>query len=86
MFLYGGRAGVGLPDPEPVASVKARVTLVRDASPGTTVGYAATHTAKHDERWATLGIGYGDGLPRALGNSGHALVGGMRGPGRDHRI
>jgi len=80
IFLYGGRVGSGLPDPEPVASVRARVTFVRDANPGTTVGYGTTYTAGREERWATLGMGYGDGLPRSLGNCGHALLGGVRVP------
>ena len=80
IFLYGGSAGPGLSEPDPVATVRARVVHVRDASPGTTVGYGATYAARGWERWATLAIGYGDGLPRALGNSGHALVGGRRVP------
>jgi len=42
------------------------------------VGYGATYTASGPERWATAGIGYGDGLPRLLGNRGHALVRGHR--------
>ena len=80
IFVYGGRAGDDLPDPEPVASVFARVTFVRDAPSGTTVGYGATYTAERDERWAALGIGYGDGLPRSLGDRGHALICGVRVP------
>jgi alanine racemase len=80
IYLYGGSAGAGLPEPDPVAAVRARVVHVRDASPGTTVGYGATHAARGWERWATLGIGYGDGLPRALGNTGQALVNGRRVP------
>jgi alanine racemase len=78
IFLYGGRVGAGLPEPEAVASLHARVVHLRDAEPGTTLGYGATHRAKARERWATLSIGYGDGLPRALGNRGHALVCGRR--------
>lgn len=78
IFLYGGRCGSGVPAPDPVVSLRARVVHVRDAVPGTTVGYGATHTAAGGERWATLSIGYGDGLPRALGNRGHALIGGRR--------
>jgi len=80
IFLYGGDAAAGTeaPAPEPVAAVKARVVLVRDVPPGSTVGYGATHVARSPERWATVAIGYGDGLPRALGNCGVALVGGRR--------
>ncbi len=78
IFLYGGEAGPGLPTPDPVASVHARVIHVRDADPGTSLGYGATHHARAPERWATLSIGYGDGLPRSLGNRGHALIHGTR--------
>ncbi len=80
IFLYGGAPapGTDAPEPEPVVAVRARVVRVRDVPPGTTVGYGATHAARGWERWATLGIGYGDGLPRALGNVGEALVRGKR--------
>jgi alanine racemase len=83
IFLYGGHPVPEVPGeerfrPEPVASVHARVVLVRDVPPGSTVGYGATHAARGWERWATLAIGYGDGLPRALGNVGAALVQGRR--------
>jgi len=80
IFLYGGRAGDGLPAPEEVASVRARVVHVRQAPAGTTVGYGATYRSARDERWATLAIGYGDGLPRFLGNRGSALLRGKRVP------
>lgn len=78
IFLYGGVAGGGLPPPEPAATVRARVLFVKEAPPGSTLGYGATHAARGWERWATLGIGYGDGLPRSLGNRGHALIDGRR--------
>ncbi len=83
IFLYGGHPAPELPEaaqlrPEPVATVKARVVLVRDVPPGSTVGYGATHAARGWERWATLALGYGDGWPRALGNTGHALLQGRR--------
>jgi len=81
IFLYGGSpapAVEGMVPPRPVASVRARVVLVRDVAPGTTVGYGATHVAKGPERWATLAIGYGDGLRRILGNRGCVLLRGRR--------
>jgi alanine racemase len=80
IFLYGGVAGEGLPLPEPVASLRARVTFLREAEAGATVGYGSTYTAPTAERWATVGIGYGDGLPRLLSNVGSALVNGHRVP------
>ncbi len=80
IFLYGGGIGSGQPEPEPVVSVHARVVHVRDAEPGATLGYGSTYSASRPERWATLSIGYGDGLPRALSNRGAALVNGRRVP------
>ena len=83
IFLYGGHPapeviGEERLRPEPVASILARVVLVRDVPPASTVGYGATHAARGWERWATVAIGYGDGLPRALGNVGTAVVRGRR--------
>ncbi|MBT8397601.1 MAG: alanine racemase [Gemmatimonadetes bacterium] len=80
IFLYGGVAGAGLPAPTPVASLRARIVLLKEASPGSTVGYGSTHTASGPERWATAAIGYGDGLPRLLGNLGEGVVRGKRAP------
>jgi alanine racemase len=77
IFLYGGHAApeVGsVPTPRPVAAVRSRLVLVRQVPPGSTVGYGATHVARGWERWGTLAIGYGDGVPRRLGNRGSAIV------------
>ncbi len=78
IHLYGAVAGPAVPAPTPVATLRARVLLVRNAAPGTTLGYGATYRASSEERWAVIGIGYGDGLPRALGNRGFALFQGRR--------
>lgn len=80
IFLYGAPAGDERRPPEPVIAIRARVLLVRDVPPGTTLGYGATYTARGHERWATVGIGYGDGLPRVLGNRGWAIARGRRVP------
>lgn len=80
IFLYGGAAG---PDarPEAVASLRARIALVKEVPAGWSCGYGATYTARRPERWGTLSIGYGDGLPRALSpGGGEALVRGRRVP------
>ena len=76
IFLYGGRIGAGQPEPETVASVCARIVHIRTAEAGDTVGYGATYAAEARQQWATVSIGYGDGLPRGLGNTGDALVAG----------
>ena len=80
IYLYGAPVGDADPPPDPVASVRARVVLARDVPAGATVGYGATYRAGEAERWATAAIGYGDGLPRVLGNRGWAIAGGERAP------
>ena len=80
IFLYGGEVGVDQPSPVPLVSLHARVIHVGEVSEGYTLGYGATYRADGPERWATLGIGYGDGLPRSLGNRGSAFLGGVRVP------
>jgi alanine racemase len=80
IFLYGGSAGPGAV-PEAVATLRARIALVREVPAGWSCGYGATYTARRPERWGTLAIGYGDGLPRALSPAGgEALVHGRRVP------
>lgn len=76
IYLYGGRSGPVSVPPEPVAAVRARIVLARQVPAGATASYGATYTARRAERWATAAIGYGDGLPRALGNRGRALAAG----------
>ncbi len=85
IFLYGGHPAPGagaddVPAPRPVVAVRARIVLVRNVAPGTTVGYGAAHVAREWERWGTLGIGYGDGLRRAVGHRAGAIVRGRRVP------
>lgn len=75
IFLYGGRVGPDQESPEPVVSVHARVVHLREAPPGTSVGYGRTHQASKPARWATLAIGYGDGYPRSLSNRGCVRLG-----------
>ena len=80
IFIYGGQVGSGGSLPEEVVSLRARVVLVRNVSSNTTLGYGATYESTGKEKWAVLGIGYGDGLSRKLGNTGHALLQGTRVP------
>jgi alanine racemase len=65
IFLYGGKAGDSAPAPRPVAALRARVVAVRHVAAGESVSYGATWRAPRHTTVATLGIGYGDGLPRA---------------------
>lgn len=84
IYLYGGRRGVGikgpLPDPNVVASVRARILEVRSLAAGSTLSYGAKYITQREERIATLGIGYADGIPWRFGSQGHAIVRGTRVP------
>jgi alanine racemase len=44
------------------------------------VGYGASWSATRRSHIATIAMGYGDGLSRALSNRGHVLVRGKRAP------
>jgi alanine racemase len=82
VFLYGGSPGEGFPEPRPVVSVRARVLTVRRVAAGESVSYNALWRAAHPTTVATLGIGYADGVRRAVGLSGRGavLLGGRRCP------
>ena len=79
--LYGINPTPGRPNPmRQVATLRARVLALRDVGPGGTVGYNATWRAPErppgPRRIATVGIGYADGLHRALSNRGRAFFDG----------
>ncbi len=78
IFLYGGRAGGH--SPAAVVRLEARVVGLRTVGAGETVSYGATWTAPAPTRVATLGIGYADGVHRALGNRGSVELAGQRQP------
>ncbi|MGH7664984.1 MAG: alanine racemase [Gemmatimonadaceae bacterium] len=81
IFLYGVGSGHGARlQPESVVGVRARVIAVRWVEDGETVSYSASYRAVGRRRIATLGIGYGDGYRRALGNRGTVLLRGRRTP------
>ena len=79
--LYGGSPfSEPVPRLPPVASLRAPIVQVRDASAGETVGYDASHKLVRDSRLATIALGYGDGYPRTASNRGHIFVGGALAP------
>jgi alanine racemase len=80
VFLYGGRAGVGLPEPAPVATLRARVVSTRRVPAGEPVSYGAEWRAPSETCVATLGIGYADGVPRAVAGRAKVVLGGRRVP------
>ncbi len=87
------RAGIGVYGLDPGGEVRAAdhglapalrivsaVSFVKRIAAGTPVSYGHRWAAPTDGWLATVPIGYADGVPRALGGRGHALLGGRRRP------
>ena len=55
-------------DFKPIMSVKSKVTSIKYINPEETVSYGRTFKADKQTRIASVGIGYADGVPRALSN------------------
>jgi len=66
--------------PEPALALRARVLHVKDVAREKTIGYERRWMATTDTRVATIPIGYADGYPLALTNTGTAIVRGHRVP------
>jgi alanine racemase len=65
----------------PAMSIRARVSFVRSLNAGERPSYGRRIPLSADSIVATIPIGYADGLPRALGSHGGAvLIGGRRRP------
>lgn len=79
--LYGGNPQAGAPNPfTTVVRLTGRVLQVRRVDKGGSVGYGATFLTQRPTTLATVGLGYADGLMRAIGNRGAGAIGGMRAP------
>lgn len=78
--LAGGYPGAGRLTQWPALEIRGRVGRVQTLSPGEGVGYGQTYVTEEPRRLALIGIGYGDGLPRLLGNRGAILINGHRAP------
>ena len=83
LLLYGllpSWAADGDPGLRAAMTLKARPLRIFDLPAGGAIGYGLRFRATGATRIATLGIGYGDGWPRAHANNGSVLVGGRRAP------
>jgi alanine racemase len=79
--LFGMAPGVrNAPALRPVMKVRTEIVALRTLPSSANVGYGATWTARRESHVATIPMGYGDGLSRALSNRGHVLVRGRRAP------
>jgi alanine racemase len=64
-------------DLQPVLSVRARITQVKDIAAGTGVSYGYRFIADRDLRLAVVEIGYADGIPRRLSNQMQVAIRGQ---------
>jgi alanine racemase len=79
--LYGGNPRPGGPNPYRMAvKLGAEILQLKRIESGETVGYGATFTAKRPTLLAIIAAGYADGIIRAAGRKGHAVLAGHRVP------
>ena len=79
--LYGGNPASRGTNPMQMAVVLlGRILQLQRIDRGESVGYGATFQAMRPSRLATVGLGYADGLMRAIGNRGEGAIAGLRAP------
>ncbi|MEZ5814657.1 MAG: alanine racemase [Alphaproteobacteria bacterium] len=71
MSLYGLNPKPEAENPmDPVIELAVEVLQVKDAAGGEVCGYNATHRFEKEQRLAIVSMGYADGFPRSLSNTG----------------
>lgn len=63
---------------KPALSLKSHIAFVKDIPAGTPVSYGGDFVSEHQMRIATIPIGYGDGYPRSLSDTGYVLIRGKK--------
>ena len=80
-LIYGYNTAMDAKLPvEPAMEWKTSVTVIRTIDKGDAVSYSRKFVADGPRVIATLGIGYADGLSRALSNKGCVLINGRKAP------
>jgi alanine racemase len=79
--LYGGHPAIAGPNPfATAAQLTGRILQLRRVDKEECVGYGATFRVERPMVLATIGLGYADGLKRALGNRGRGAIAGRTVP------
>ncbi len=73
-------------DLEPALELVSYVAEIKRCAPGESAGYGRRFVAQEETVLATVPIGYGDGVSRALTNNADLLVGRPALPARRHRV
>ena len=74
-FIEGATESLGL---APAMTLRAPLIAINQLDAGDCVGYGATWSAPESMPVGVVGIGYGDGYPRTVGNGTPVLVAGQR--------
>ena len=64
----------------PVLSLYSQIIMLKEVPPGEAISYGGTFITSRPTKVATIPIGYGDGYPRSLSNTGHVLIRGNKAP------
>ena len=64
----------------PAMEMKAWVSYVKEVEPGVAIGYGGTFVTDRKTKVATVPVGYADGYPRCLSNTGRVLIHGESAP------
>jgi alanine racemase len=78
--LYPTRFSTPSVPVQPIAQLKTRVLGLKELPESATISYGRTFQTERPTRVATLPIGYADGYPKALSNTGDVLIRGQRAP------
>ncbi len=78
--IYPSAAAQQVMDLELAVGVTSRITSIQEFSPGDTLGYNRTFTAKRRTKVGIVPFGYDDGLPWRLSGTGQVLVEGRTAP------
>ncbi len=78
--LYGGGTSPLQPELEAVLTLTAPILTVKTVPAGESVGYGASASLADEAMLATVALGYGDGVPRSLGNRGFGVLDGIEVP------
>lgn len=67
-------------DLKPAFSLHSHIVYLKTLDAGKEIGYGGTYITKKATKVATIPVGYGDGYPRTLSNTGYVLIHGKKAP------
>ena len=67
-------------DLKPAFSLHSHIVYLKTLEAGCEIGYGGTYKTSKSTKVATIPVGYGDGYPRTLSNTGYVLIRGKKAP------